>query len=243
MISTEESIIRLIIAIILGGLIGYEREAQSKSAGFRTHTLVCVGSCLCMILSINIAMGAFFAYGYHNSDPERIAAQVVSGVGFIGAGTILANQKNRSVRGLTTAAGLWAVAAIGLTVGAGYIVVAVVSTVIIFLVLTVFVRFDARLSGRFRKKYVLEISMRNTVGQARKLSLFLQDKQLKIKKFTFHNDEEAPLAEVTLELTATRFTKEEEMISQLLAIKGVKKAHFYVADSEEKKEKDRSPFA
>ena len=113
MISTEDSIIRLIIALILGGLIGYERQAQSKSAGLRTHTLVCVGSCLCMIISINIAMDYYFTFGYNNSDPERIAAQVVSGVGFIGAGTILANQKDRSVRGLTTAAGLWAVSAIG----------------------------------------------------------------------------------------------------------------------------------
>lgn len=227
MISTEESIVRLIIAIILGGLIGYEREAQSKSAGFRTHTLVCVGSCLCMILSINIAMGAFFAYGYHNSDPERIAAQVVSGVGFIGAGTILANQKNRSVRGLTTAAGLWAVAAIGLVVGAGYIVVAVVATALILLVLTVFVRLDERLYSRFRKKYILEITMRNTVGQARRLSDFLQDKQLHIRKFTFHNDEEAPLAELKIELTANRFTKEAEIVSQLLALKGVKTASFH----------------
>ena len=105
MISTEDSIIRLIMALILGGLIGYERQAQSKSAGLRTHTLVCVGSCLCMIISINIAMDYYFTFGYNNSDPERIAAQVVSGVGFIGAGTILANQKDRSVRGLTTAAG------------------------------------------------------------------------------------------------------------------------------------------
>ena len=85
MISTEDSIIRLIMALILGGLIGYERQAKSKSAGLRTHTLVCVGSCLCMIISINIAMDYYFTFGYNNSDPERIAAQVVSGVGFIGA--------------------------------------------------------------------------------------------------------------------------------------------------------------
>ena len=135
MISTEDSIIRLIMALILGGLIGYERQAQSKSAGLRTHTLVCVGSCLCMIISINIAMDYYFTFGYNNSDPERIAAQVVSGVGFIGAGTILANQKDRSVRGLTTAAGLWAVSAIGLVVGAGYLVIACVATALIFLVL------------------------------------------------------------------------------------------------------------
>ena len=170
MISTEDSIIRLIMALILGGLIGYERQAQSKSQP-RTHTLVCVGSCLCMIISINIAMDYYFTFGYNNSDPERIAAQVVSGVGFIGAGTILANQKDRSVRGLTTAAGLWAVSAIGLVVGAGYLVIACVATALIFLVLTVFVRLDARLEGRFRKRYAMHLLMKNNIGQARKLRL------------------------------------------------------------------------
>jgi putative Mg2+ transporter-C (MgtC) family protein len=128
MISTEESIIRLLIAIVLGGLIGYEREAQSKSAGLRTHILVCLGSCLCMIISVNIAMEYFFRYGYTNSDPGRIAAQVVSGVGFLGAGTILANQKGRSIHGLTTAASIWVVAAVGLVVGAGYLLTAAAAT-------------------------------------------------------------------------------------------------------------------
>ena len=71
MISTEDSIIRLIIALILGGLIGYERQAQSKSAGLRTHTLVCVGSCLCMIISINIAMDYYFTFGY-NTTPNGL---------------------------------------------------------------------------------------------------------------------------------------------------------------------------
>ena len=126
MISTEDSIIRLIMALILGGLIGYERQAQSKSAGLRTHTLVCVGSCLCMIISINIAMDYYFTFGYNNSDPERIAAQVVSGVGFIGAGTIIIHRQ--LVRGLTTAASLWATAGIGLAAGAHMYIVAGAAT-------------------------------------------------------------------------------------------------------------------
>lgn len=73
MISTEDSIIRLVISLILGAIIGYERQSQSKSAGLRTHTLVCVGSCLCMIISINVAMEYFFEFGYRNADPGRIA--------------------------------------------------------------------------------------------------------------------------------------------------------------------------
>lgn len=224
MISTEDSIIRLIMALILGGLIGYERQAQSKSAGLRTHTLVCVGSCLCMIISINIAMDYYFTFGYNNSDPERIAAQVVSGVGFIGAGTILANQKDRSVRGLTTAAGLWAVSAIGLVVGAGYLVIACVATALIFLVLTVFVR----LEGRFRKRYAMHLVMKNNIGQARKLLTFIHDHHMHIKTFYSHNDDDAPLADIDLKLTAAHYMDETEIISQLLAMKGIKQATFHV---------------
>ena len=149
MISTEDSIIRLIISLILGAIIGYERQSQSKSAGLRTHTLVCVGSCLCMIISINIAMEYYFEFGYRNADPGRIAAQVVSGVGFIGAGTILANQKERSVRGLRRSRHLGRI---------GYRPCrrcrlpggSIVATAYL-LVLTVFVRLDARLEGQFRK--------------------------------------------------------------------------------------------
>ena len=212
MISTEDSIIRLIMALILGGLIGYERQAQSKSAGLRTHTLVCVGSCLCMIISINIAMDYYFTFGYNNSDPERIAAQVVSGVGFIGAGTILANQKDRS----------------GLVVGAGYLVIACVATALIFLVLTVFVRLDARLEGHFRKRYAMHLVMKNNIGQARKLSTFIHDHHMHIKTFHSHNDDDAPLADIDLELTAAHYMDETEIVSQLLAMKGIKQATFHV---------------
>ena len=154
MISTSDSIIRLVVAIILGGLIGYEREARSQSAGLRTHILVCLGACLCMIISINIALDFYSVYGYTRSDPERIAAQVISGVGFLGAGTILANQKGHSVKGLTTAAGIWGVAAVGLVVGAGYLVTAAAATVLIFIVLTVFVRLDKMMRKRGRHSYV-----------------------------------------------------------------------------------------
>ena len=183
MISTSDSIIRLIVAIILGGLIGYEREARSQSAGLRTHILVCLGACLCMIISINIALDFYSVYGYTRSDPERIAAQVISGVGFLGAGTILANQKGHSVKGLTTAASIWGVAAVGLVVGAGYLVTAAAATVLIFIVLTVFVRLDKMMRKRGRHSYVLHLTMRNTVGQSRRLSEYLQHHQLTLLSF------------------------------------------------------------
>ena len=104
---------KLALAVILGGAIGLERELNGKPAGLRTNILICVGSALLMDLSINVGMQHGVRYG----DPGRIAAQVVSGIGFLGAGTIM--QAGGAVIGLTTAATIWTVAAIGLTVGAG----------------------------------------------------------------------------------------------------------------------------
>ena len=110
-----EMLLRLVLAVLLSGIIGMEREALNKSAGFRTHILVGIGACLMMMPFIRMP-GDFGATG-SNSDPARIAAQVVSGIGFLGAGAIMSS--SGKVRGLTTAASLWAVAGIGLCVGAG----------------------------------------------------------------------------------------------------------------------------
>src|SRR5438045_3802502 len=104
---------RLCLAGLLGGLIGFEREVNSQPAGLRTHMIVSLGSCLIMLVSIHMSE---LAPG--RSDPARIAAQVVAGIGFLGAGAIM--RSGLSVRGLTTAACLWTAAAIGLAVGCGY---------------------------------------------------------------------------------------------------------------------------
>src|SRR5690606_28853665 len=117
---------RLLLAALLGGLIGLEREISDKPAGLRTNLLICVGATLLMELSIDVAA---LPGGGFRSDPARIAAQVVSGIGFIGAGTIL--QARGSVTGLTTAATIWVVAAIGMAVGARAYVEAVGSTVLV----------------------------------------------------------------------------------------------------------------
>ena len=114
--------LRLFVALLLGGIIGIEREFRSKEAGFRTHFLVALGSALFCVVSQ-------YGFGYDLKDSSRVAAQVVSGIGFLGAGTIIF-QKN-VVRGLTTAAGLWVTAAIGLSCGAGMHVVALIATIMV----------------------------------------------------------------------------------------------------------------
>lgn len=134
MLSHTELIARLFLAAFLGSVIGLERERLLWAAGLRTHMLVCVGSCLIMIIS---AFSFFDILGTPNVslDPSRIAAQVVSGIGFLGAGAIL--MRNNIVHGLTTAASIWTVAGIGLAVGGGLYLAAITTTLMILLILVV----------------------------------------------------------------------------------------------------------
>ena len=125
---------RLLAATAMGAAIGIEREYHAKEAGIRTHLLVALGSCLFMILSA-YGFDAFLAKDHTSFDPSRIASQVVTGIGFIGAGTIILQKQ--VVRGLTTAAGLWVTAAIGLACGIGMYVIAIVTTVLVLVSLGV----------------------------------------------------------------------------------------------------------
>ncbi|MBO8126945.1 MAG: MgtC/SapB family protein [Firmicutes bacterium] len=148
---------RLLAAFFFGGLIGLERETHGRPAGLRTHILVGLGSALIMVVSIYGLQGLGAAY-----DPGRIAAQVVSGIGFLGAGTIL--REGLSIRGLTTAASLWMVAGIGLAAGSGLIVVAGIATLIALVVLY----FLHPLENRFEMGghlYEFEVNVRTSVAQ------------------------------------------------------------------------------
>jgi putative Mg2+ transporter-C (MgtC) family protein len=132
-------IFRLVLSLILGGLIGWERESRRQPAGLRTHILICIGSTLLMLTSIFIPQTF---ENFQNGDPGRIAAQVVSGIGFLGGGAIF--KLGANIRGLTTAATIWAVAAIGLTIGAGAYVGAIIATLLILFVLIVMDKVENR---------------------------------------------------------------------------------------------------
>lgn len=119
-----EQTLKLVLAIVLSGLIGWEREKSHKPAGLRTHMLVCVGASLITITSV----------GYFAEDYARIISGIITGIGFIGAGAIIA-QGTKGVHGLTTAASLWVVAAIGIVVGIGWYYLAVIATILIILIL------------------------------------------------------------------------------------------------------------
>ena len=135
--------LRLLSALIIGGILGLERGMKNRPAGLRTYMLVCVGSCLIMMTNQYI----FQATG--TGDPTRMSAQVISGIGFLGAGTIVVTQHNQ-IKGLTTAAGLWACAAAGLALGIGFYEAAVAGSMAIFVILTLLQRMDDRMHRRGR---------------------------------------------------------------------------------------------
>ncbi|MFC1687296.1 MgtC/SapB family protein [Patescibacteria group bacterium] len=137
-ISTAELIIRVVVIIILAGLIGFERETIKTPAGLRTNILVGLGSTLIMVLSIMLAAESTST----EIDPGRIAGQVITGIGFLGAGAII--QSRGSIRGLTSAATIWVVAAIGLVVGAGYYLIAVIATVAVLITLHILPNLERR---------------------------------------------------------------------------------------------------
>ena len=155
------------MAAVLGGVIGLERQQRHKSAGLRTHILVSLGSCLVMILSWKLYIGV---QGLTNADPARLAAQVVSGIGFLGAGTIM--KEGLTIKGLTTAASLWVVAGVGLAVGAGQYVGAVTTTIIAVLALTYLPKFE-RLYGCGPSQVALIIKSIDKPGQIGRIGSLL----------------------------------------------------------------------
>src|SRR5690606_28146047 len=148
-------LIRLLLAALLGGLIGLEREISGKPAGLRTNILICVGAALLTDLSVGIGL---LTPERPNADPARIAAQIVSGIGFLGAGTII--QSRGSVVGLTTAATLWVVAAIGMAVGARAYVEAVGTTILVFIALIALSRVEESIiRRRFERRVEVVMDM------------------------------------------------------------------------------------
>lgn len=145
-----EILARILLAMVIGGLIGWEREKSNRPAGLRTHMLVTVGAAVVMIIG---ELSALQYAGVTTIDPTRLGAQVISGIGFLGAGTIL--RDGLSVRGLTTAASLWAVACLGLAVGGGYYVVAAAGALAILITLSLF----DHLERNFKREKAMRIEM------------------------------------------------------------------------------------
>ncbi len=138
-ITTTSAVFKLVLSLLLGGIVGFERKRKGQVAGARTFALISMGATLAMIISIYIPQ---VYLGLKNGDPGRVAAQVITGVGFLGAGAII--QTKGSIRGLTTAAGIWMVAALGLAVGVGLYETAIISTLLILFTLIGLERYEHR---------------------------------------------------------------------------------------------------
>lgn len=210
-----EILLRLAAALVAGGAIGFERERGSQPAGFRTHMILALGSALVMILSINMGV-------QYNSDPARLAAQVVSGIGFLGAGAILRFGFN--IKGLTTASTLWTTAMVGMAIGYGYYLVALFSVFIMLIVLT--------LMERFEKKFVRVSVIRTVMVEAQDREGIIREVRKTMTKIAdnimaFNVQKNIKNKHLRLEFVA-RFNRSEkledlmEVISAIDGVRGIK---------------------
>jgi putative Mg2+ transporter-C (MgtC) family protein len=206
MIPDAQILLRLIIAAGLGAVVGFERERQNQVAGLRTHIIVAVGSSLAMMLSIYIAVTYHSQTG--NADPARLAAQVISGIGFLGAGAILRFGTN--VKGLTTAASLWTVAVTGLAVGAGMLIPAAGTTLLLLFALTLFNVLEKRFIRTYTTWTVtLQAVDRPELAEQFRQTVFRLDQKVKSMGFT------RDLGEKVVTIEATIQTVESENIEKL----------------------------
>lgn len=210
MIGWEMMLVRLLLATLFGGAIGFQRERAEKPAGFRTHVLVCLGSALLMLISVYPFMGKPYA------DPSRVAAGAITGIGFLGAGAIIS--QGGVVRGLTTAASIWAVAAIGLATGVGLYLPAFVVTLLVLLILSVFKGVEVRI---LRGYQILTLTSEDRPGQLGGIGSALGDMGVNIKHVDLECDEERKTCVIRLALDFPAGVHPEEVTERLTKIKGL----------------------
>lgn len=220
MISNEEIVIRLILSAIAGGIVGMEREANHSSAGLRTHILVTLGSTLIMLIS----MYGFQGHGANNNggEPARLAAQVVSGIGFLGAGTIL--RTGNSIRGLTTAASIWVCGGIGLAIGNGYYLGGIATTIIVLFALRGLVFIQRKL---FRgKNKLLIVQCKERAGLIGDIGHILGKNSININEIKVNSDIEAEeqMIEIRFKLKLPPKLMNESFFDEILNVNGVENA-------------------
>uniref|UniRef100_UPI004056ADA6 MgtC/SapB family protein n=1 Tax=Agathobacter sp. TaxID=2021311 RepID=UPI004056ADA6 len=167
----RDAFTKMLLALICGGTLGVERGRKKRPAGFRTYMLVCLGATLAMMINDYVCIK------YGTGDPTRLGAQVISGIGFLGAGTIITTGHNR-VKGLTTAAGLWAAACIGLAIGVGYYEGAVVGTGMIVLIMVLLQSFDRRIS--FSPKLLFLYVELENISAIKKIKAYTKEQNISV---------------------------------------------------------------
>jgi len=225
-----EVAIRLALAVVVGGLIGYEREFKNRPAGFRTHILVCLGAAITSMIQLysiqettNMILLNPQLQASMKVDMGRLGAQVISGVGFLGAGTIIHDKG--SIKGLTTAASIWTVACIGLAAGLGYYTLTILSTICVFIVLVFLKTFEARL---FKNINVLKIEIQyiNKKNMVEKLEQYFEGMSIKVKniEFLIDDEEESDYSTTRYTILAPRHIKSSGIVQKLCAFDEIYKA-------------------
>ncbi|CAM4188837.1 MgtC/SapB family protein [Paenibacillus alkaliterrae] len=220
-ISELHILIRLLLALLLGGLVGFEREQSNHAAGFRTNILVCLGSCLLMLLSM-YGFAAFVDEPNVRVDPARLAAAVITGIGFLGAGTILFTGK--SITGLTTAASLWVVSAIGLAVGAGFYFASGITTFMVLVTLWAFNKLEKRYISS-KKEQLLKIRASDVSQTLRSMNGLLADKKIVIRKIQLEdceNDGNIGLVMLQVYVTLPKSEALLALLDQIKQLEGVR---------------------
>lgn len=221
MISWQEITIRILLAAMFGAFIGLERERKDWAAGLRTHMMVSVGSCLIMIVS-TFGFSDILGTPNVNLDPSRIAAQVVSGIGFLGAGAILFS-KQGTIRGLTTAAGLWTVAAIGLATGSGLYFAAGATTILAIIILWALQPIEKRFLKKFRH-ITIRIVANQAINQSEILALFASKKETQIQHFSV--EREGEFVSMLMNFENSSLELFQEIIEKLKGNQLVKEVHW-----------------
>jgi putative Mg2+ transporter-C (MgtC) family protein len=210
MVSNFEVVLRLILAAVLGGAIGYQREVAEKPAGLRTHLLVSLGSSMVMLISVYPFLER------PGVDVSRIAAQVITGIGFLGAGAII--RQGSIVKGLTTAASLWAVAGIGLAVGIGFYIPSILATVLILLSLTVLKKLEEYLAPEHE---TLLITSLDKPGQLGRIGLALGEIGVDIRNVNLDIDERRGLANIALAVVIPTGIDRAKVMEKLTTVEGL----------------------
>lgn len=211
-LAIQDILIRLALALLLGGAVGFERERDSQPAGLRTHMILVLGACLAAIISEE--MGAAFG-----SDPTRLAAQVVSGIGFLGAGAILRFGFN--IKGLTTATTLWTMAIVGLALGFGYYLLAVITTVFMLIILT--------LVNVIENKFVRTHLIRNLVidvdfeeGVIRTVRKTMSEIAEKVISFSVRKSARTSRLRITIVAQFNKSERIEDLVETISKIEGLR---------------------
>ncbi len=214
---SSQEVFRLGLAALIGSIVGYERQRHSQPAGFRTHTIVALGSALAMCLSIDLATE--FTPNAPNGDPARLAAQVISGIGFLGAGAIL--RYGSTIKGLTTAASLWTVAIIGLTIGAGHISTAVIATFLLLVTLSILDYIEKRLPGSYITRNIT-LKASDESGLTDELREMFRKNRLEIK--SMHLKKDLSHSDIKINILIKTPVKQNlnVLIDILSAIKGIR---------------------